>query len=275
MGLPGIFVQGIVLSIARTRALAAGPASAGLLGFIPRFDVAVVHALNRLVGHSWLFDRFVIFLSGNNILKSAGIVAAMWWLWFLHPDDEGRRRDVRERILLTIVVAFAAIVLARSLSLMLPFRVRPIQTQGLGFVFPSSLEKRGFWDWSAFPSDHAVMFFSFAMSIWYISRRLGWILFGYVAVLISLPRLYLGFHYPSDIAAGAAIGIGMAWLANRRKIKEWLTRLLLRPSMGWLERSPGFFYACLFFVTYQIADMFDQVRSIGGFLLAILRHFHP
>jgi membrane-associated phospholipid phosphatase len=51
----------------------------------------------------------------------------------------------------------------------------------------------------SFPSSHAVTSFAAA-------RAFGVPLLWAVAVPMALSRLYLGVHYPSDVAAGAALG---------------------------------------------------------------------
>jgi membrane-associated phospholipid phosphatase len=51
----------------------------------------------------------------------------------------------------------------------------------------------------SFPSSHAVTSFAAA-------RAFGVPLLYAVAVPMALSRLYLGVHYPSDVAAGAALG---------------------------------------------------------------------
>jgi undecaprenyl-diphosphatase len=243
----------------------------GPFAFVGRIDHSIIELVNQFSQRHWYLDRLATFLSGNNLFKSGLIMAVLWWLWFRFPEEE-RRKDVRERILLTIAVAFVAIFLARLLAFSLPFRVRPVEDASLGFVLPLGLEKHDYWNWSSFPSDHAVLFFSLAMSIRYISKRLSWGLFAYAFLAISLPRLYLGVHYPSDIVVGALIGIGMAWLANIEIVRQRLKRLFIAPAMAWLGKSPGVFYAFLFLLTYQIADMFDQVRSMGRLAISVIRH---
>ncbi|MCA9727104.1 MAG: phosphatase PAP2 family protein, partial [Candidatus Eisenbacteria bacterium] len=63
---------------------------------------------------------------------------------------------------------------------------------------------------ASFPSSHAANSFAAAMVFRGMDRRLGWVMLG-LAVLISLSRPYVGVHYPSDIAVGAALGAGIGW----------------------------------------------------------------
>jgi undecaprenyl-diphosphatase len=71
------------------------------------------------------------------------------------------------------------------------------------------------------PSNHALDYFAAATFIATAFRSRRWALVGFaVAVLASLSRVYLGKHYPSQVMAGAAIGIVwgllVARLAQRR-----------------------------------------------------------
>lgn len=61
----------------------------------------------------------------------------------------------------------------------------------------------------SFPSDHATAAFAIAMAIWLRSRRAGTVAFA-MAGLLAISRVAVGTHYPSDVIAGAAIGIAAA-----------------------------------------------------------------
>lgn len=64
----------------------------------------------------------------------------------------------------------------------------------------------------SFPSGHA---FSIFLAVSILGAYYGWRYYaaGYVlAIAVSLSRLYLGVHYPSDILAGAVLGIAMGEL---------------------------------------------------------------
>ncbi len=63
----------------------------------------------------------------------------------------------------------------------------------------------------SFPSNHALNNFAAATFISRSYPNYKWVVF-IVAILISLSRVYLGVHYPSDILGGAMIGIAFGYL---------------------------------------------------------------
>jgi len=140
---------------------------------------------------------------------------------------------------------------------MLPFRMRPRFEPALHFVLPQGLDPGILWDWSAFPSDHAVMFAALATGLCFISWRAGLLSFLYVTVIVLFPRLYLGIHYPTDIIAcvvlGAICGVCINLPLTRTRLSGWALRI---------ERtSPGAFYVAMFIATFLFATMFDSLRE--------------
>jgi len=62
---------------------------------------------------------------------------------------------------------------------------------------------------ASFPSGHAMSSFAAATTIFYLNKKMGAGAF-LLAGAISFSRMYLYVHYPTDIVAGALIGIAIA-----------------------------------------------------------------
>lgn len=81
----------------------------------------------------------------------------------------------------------------------------------------------------SFPSGHAALFFALAASFafargsetrfLFVNTTLLFpkttLMFCIVALVVSVDRVLGGVHWPSDIVAGALVGIGTAWLVCR------------------------------------------------------------
>ncbi|MDQ2763655.1 MAG: phosphatase PAP2 family protein, partial [Pseudomonadota bacterium] len=183
--------------------------------------------------------------------------------WFA---GEGKRRDDRRRVIVSALLGtFIALAMARALATVLPFRVRPMLEIGIGYHAPSASVAMVMGNWSAFPSDTAALFFALAFGIFRLSRPLGIAAMVYSATWICLPRIYLGIHYPSDIAAGALLGTVVVWgtVAALETRSSLLGRRLLTPLFAFERHRPEIFYPASFALLFEIAAMFDDVRALG------------
>jgi membrane-associated phospholipid phosphatase len=83
-------------------------------------------------------------------------------------------------------------------------RARPMHFDDAGlFSFGMNW---GNWEFQSFPSGHATTAFALAAVLGFISAR--WFGVAIVfAVLIAVSRVALGLHYPSDVFAGAVLGL--------------------------------------------------------------------
>ena len=66
---------------------------------------------------------------------------------------------------------------------------------------------------ASFPSDHASAAFGIAFGVLFVVRRAG-VVFLVCAVLIGASRVLAGMHYPSDVFAGALIGLLSGYFAR-------------------------------------------------------------
>ncbi|OGD65436.1 hypothetical protein A2215_03565 [Candidatus Berkelbacteria bacterium RIFOXYA2_FULL_43_10] len=79
-------------------------------------------------------------------------------------------------------------------------------------------------DSASFPSSHTYIAFAIATSIFlYGHKKLGALLF-LVAIGVAIGRIGTGLHYPSDVIAGAFLGIAsgiVAYLVVHKAEKSW------------------------------------------------------
>ena len=218
-------------------------------------DSTIIGYVNQLSRHSWVFDRSLELFASNRLLKGGVLIAVVWWLWFKKDELQS---DNRLHIVVTFIGCVIGMLVARFLSLMLPFRLRPIHEEGLGFILPYGVSPAILDGWSSFPSDHAVLFFALSAGLLFVSRKAGIFAVCYTTLFISFPRIYLGMHYPTDVIIGAMIGVMIALVANSYLVKS----VRLKSIANWSYSNPGLFYPFLFIFCYQVADMFDNSRAL-------------
>lgn len=92
-------------------------------------------------------------------------------------------------------------------------RSRPLaEKSGQFFVeFPCLGKGSGF---ISFPSGHSVTAFALAFVLSRAYPRYAFLFYG-LASLVALSRVYLAKHFPSDVVAGAAIGLLAGWIVCR------------------------------------------------------------
>lgn len=234
------------------------------MSWISGFDLALLGFVNLPAQASWTVDRAAHFFASSHLVKGLLPVGLLWWAWFRGGSEE---RAVRERLVATLLGCILALALARMLAVVLPFRPRPMHQPDLPFVLPHGSSARFLEAWSSFPSDHAVMFFCLGAGLLFVSKVAGVVALAHAVVVVALPRVYLGLHYPTDIAAGAALGALVAVLAVRLFPGTTPVKSLTDGAYA----RPGLFYPLFFAATYQVAEMFASLRFVASFAQDVIR----
>jgi undecaprenyl-diphosphatase len=237
--------------------------------FVQTADYAVIHFLNGFVGRSDVFDTFIYDIADSYVLQGGLYMAIFWWLWFRPTGDQ---HEARRSVIIAIIGSLISVAISQVLQHTFPYHERPLHTPALAFVIPKAVNPQTLLDWTSFPSDHAVLYMSFATAIWFQSRALGWFTGIWGLVIGCLPRIYLGYHYPSDIIAGAVAGVVLMVILHRAMIHTRLPDFFLR----WEQTRRTVFYCIAFLGTFELALMFYDARQLAKDSVAVVMSFgHP
>ena len=227
------------------------------------FDFALIRLSNSVSTKSPILDYGVGVLS-KEMFSNLLMVSLIWFAWF--SSDEARDRS---GLLVGTVVSYAAGAISRVLQLTLPTHPRPLQTPALSFLPPIGVDPNRLSHWGSFPGDHAAVFFGLATTVFIVSRPLGRLAFA-LALVLGCARIYLGFHYPSDIIAGAALGIVLVSTSTRLNRSSVVLRLLATE-----QSHRSWFYAVSFYVCFGIATLFNDYRDTAVLAAHMLKAHLP
>jgi len=227
-------------------------------------EVPLVEATNALARHAILLDRLVRALTANHLPQGVLLIALFWYLWFTTEDVR-----FRGRLLVGIVAAACAGITSRALQLVLPTHLRPLHASLLTFVPPTGVDPQALNHYSAFPSDHAAVYFNLAFVAWQARPRLGVAAFA-CAILVDIARVYEGYHWPSDVAGAFGLALLVTSLFRNPWVQAQGDRLV-----AWESAHRPMFYLLAFLVTYQVATLFDDARQIGHELAYAVLHHDP
>jgi membrane-associated phospholipid phosphatase len=194
-------------------------------------DYRLYHAINRFVfHHAWLGRGLAVAEKWAVPLIAIATVA----LWLLARPGGSRKWKLAS----ASALASAGLgLLSNQLIARVWHRQRPFASHPDAHVWGSRSHD------PSFPSDHASASFAIAFAVLMFDRVAGAIFIA-AAGFIGIGRVFIGAHYPADVAAGCLVGLAAALLIARagRAAVEWAVRHLERltdPLLSplWRERS--------------------------------------
>jgi membrane-associated phospholipid phosphatase len=181
-------------------------------------------AVNRLSRATpWLHTPALLYAE-YGVVVFAGLLLCSWWL-------ARRGGDVRQ-----VAAALWAPVGALVALGVNQFLVAAVAEPRPYTVLPHALVLVSHSADYSFPSDHAVMAGAVAVGVLAANPRLGVVAAG-LALAMAFTRVYVGAHFPIDVAAGLLVGAAVAaasYLLARPvmvRLIAWLSRTPLRPLL--------------------------------------------
>lgn len=165
--------------------------------FLYSIDLSILYFFNHSLSSGFLDKFFSIITNVNNWYVAYVILLLICYF-------KGGRKGKIAVVGIILLVVFTDQIGHKVLKEIVQ-RVRPCN------ALTDVITPLGCTGSFSFPSNHALNNFAAAVFFYLIFPKLKWALF-ITAVLVSLSRIYLGLHYPSDIFGGAVIGSAFGFL---------------------------------------------------------------
>jgi len=170
--------------------------------------------INNGVGKSPVLDRIMTWLA-NDYFVIVTMALFILCIWFMGHGREGREGYQRAAICAMTTIGFAGGFVYAVNHL---YR-HPHPFNAVDVFDPATLEQIRqhvlkiyyFIHDPPFPSNTSAVTFGAVAGLWQVKRKLGYIML-VPAILMPLAKVYAGVYWPSDIVAGALLGIATSFL---------------------------------------------------------------
>lgn len=209
-------------------------------------------------------DAVMHFLLSTDV--RIGVLAVLLFYAWITPHGTTRGNETYVlKSLAAIVLAMVACFVARHVLHQQP-RPRLVFTE---LDFPPLNGLGSLMDFRSFPSDTACLAAAIAMAIYWRSRRLGRLAIIWTIAAVSFPRIYIGYHYLSDVVFGIALGAAVAlvtlnWRYAIERPAQWLRNVQAKSEPAVMVVAG--------LIAYQIGTMFPLLQFMGSVAKDYLAH---
>ncbi|MGG3469557.1 undecaprenyl-diphosphatase [Neobacillus pocheonensis] len=162
-------------------------------------DVKLFHLINLLSGRHLLIDKLMILISKKMKFVFILILVILFF----------KKKNVTIKAVVSIVISLFMHFIIRLFY----FKPRPFIEGRVGILIPSKFD-------SSFPSKHTLLTFAVSTIVFFNERILGAIMLGF-SFLTGLSRIWVGHHYPSDVAGSAVLGTLTSAIINKLLQRKW------------------------------------------------------
>jgi undecaprenyl-diphosphatase len=217
----------------------------------------MMELLFRMIPHHPNTDDFFTLLLLNPAVSTWFFAASFYVLWAIDDEEQEWRRT---QLFLIIVAIGTAVFITLGLR---PWIAWPAPSLNPAYqsLFPP-------WFWThgtsnCFPSHATLAYFIVALGLWRLHRGISVALSILVVAVISVPRIYLGGHYPIDVIASLFLGAVVLLAIWQARIPPRVAHWLVQTGKGsWVREL------LLFVWLFELANGFSDS---GHILRVVLR----
>jgi membrane-associated phospholipid phosphatase len=218
------------------------------------WNYSILKLLFHVLPHRGILDKCFEFLALNHLVSTWIFAAAFFVFWNIEDERTMWRRC---RLLQTIV----ALAVAVGITIVFrPWLAWPAPSLNQSF---RNLYPYYFWGTgtsNSFPSHSTLIYLMIAIGFWPLNRRIGMSLIVYTLVAISLPRVYIGGHYPVDVFFSTGFALLMMVAAGKWKIPARLQEFLISPDHSIVRNL--FLAFWLFELAEEFGGLMDILRKL-------------
>src|SRR5271167_3924232 len=149
------------------------------------------------------------------------VFGGMFWVWRRRPRFAGAFRRLTDALSIGYVLCYATYLLFPTKS---PANLLGVQQfanahGGPFHALVGLIQSRGGVHGNAFPSAHIMLAFVVLVFVWrFLPRVAPWLLVP--ILLMCVGAVYDGYHYASDVAAGALVGVVLGLVFVRKSQRQ-------------------------------------------------------
>jgi len=178
-----------------------------------QLDIIIFEFFNNFVGINSVLDSIFLFFADD-----LDIVLFLVVVFFLLIHDHfPKLKFFSKKELALRVKEIIYVSLASGLAWVMARLLKDVFTRPRPFLELSEVNlllQQGGYD--SFPSGHATFFFALALIV-YLGHKKAGIFLGIGALIISISRVVVGLHFPSDILGGFVLGFLVILVINSIK----------------------------------------------------------
>ena len=179
-----------------------------MLELILKLDEYIFSLINSNLNSSYLNPVFIFF---HDCHKNLLFILPLLCLWFFFII-----KDKKQRLSLILLIPLSIIITDQFGSYIKDFELRQrpymsIDKKDINLLVEVAIKDNGDYkktssSQKSFPSNHSANIWAIALIIGHLYPNIKRY-FVFLAIMVSISRVYIGVHYPIDIMTGAMIGM--------------------------------------------------------------------